>query len=132
MMKLFQFAIVIGSALALVGCSDGSQQYKDLDNYMAEMKAKPVGVIKPLPEFNRYEAFTYEASAMRSPFRQPVRIELTPEQKNSNLKPDPYRAKQYLEQFEMDSFRLVGSISNGGGILGVITWERRCSPSKSR
>lgn len=121
MMKLLQLGIVAGAALILAGCSDGgSRGYQDIDNYMAEMKARPTGNIEPLPKFRPYEAFTYQASAMRSPFKQPVKIELTTEQLNSNIQPDPDRVKQYLEQFEMDSFRLVGSISNDEGFWGLV------------
>nr|MDT0251458.1 pilus assembly protein PilP [Endozoicomonas sp.] len=119
-MKLFGFipglvsgVIVVGSLLALAGCSDGGRQgYNDIDAYMAETSARPRGNIEPLPQFRAYEAFTYQASLMRSPFKQPVKIALTTEQINRNVKPDSHRVKQYLEQFEMDSFRLVGSISN--------------------
>ncbi|WP_020580658.1 pilus assembly protein PilP [Endozoicomonas elysicola] len=121
MMQQLRLIIVVGTMLVLAGCSDGGRQgYKDIDAYMAEMKARPTGNIEPLPQFRAYEAFTYQASAMRSPFRQPVRIALTTEQINSNIKPDQYRVKQYLEQFEMDSFRLVGSISNDEGFWGLV------------
>ncbi|WP_257263500.1 pilus assembly protein PilP [Endozoicomonas sp. ONNA2] len=121
MMKLLQLGIAASAALILAGCSDGGRQgYQDIDDFMAEMRARPTGNIEPLPSFRPYEAFTYQASAMRSPFKQPVRIELTPEQLNSNLKPDASRVKQYLEQFELDSFRLVGSISNDEGFWGLV------------
>lgn len=120
MMKLLQLVIVAGATLILAGCLDSRGGYQDIDFFMAEMKTRPTGNIEPLPQFRPYEAFTYQASAMRSPFKQPVRIELTTEQINNNIKPDPSRVKQYLEQFELDSFRLVGSISNDEGFWGLV------------
>ncbi|WP_257295728.1 pilus assembly protein PilP [Endozoicomonas sp. YOMI1] len=121
MMKLLQLVIIVGAALILSGCLDGGRQgYQDIDGYMAEMRTRPTGNIEPLPKFRPYEAFTYQASAKRSPFKQPVKIELTTEQLNSNIKPDPHRVKQYLEQFELDSFHLVGSISNDEGFWGLV------------
>lgn len=121
MMKQLRRIVIVGAILVLAGCSDGGRQgYKDIDAYMAEMSARPMGNIEPLPQFRAYEGFTYRASAMRSPFKQPVKIALTTEQINSNIKPDAYRVKQYLEQFEMDAFRLVGSISNDEGFWGLV------------
>ena len=121
MMKQLRYMVVVGAILIMAGCTDmGRQGYQDIDAYMSEMKARPTGNIEPLPQFRPYEAFTYQASAMRSPFKQPVKIALTNEQISSNIKPDPYRVKQYLEQFEMDSFRLVGSISNDEGFWGLV------------
>ena len=120
-MKQLRLMVVVGTMLIMAGCSDtGRQGYQDIDAYMSEMKARPTGNIEPLPQFRPYEAFTYQASAMRSPFKQPVKIALTNEQISSNIKPNPYRVKQYLEQFEMDSFRLVGSISNDEGFWGLV------------
>ena len=121
MMKHLRFIVAGGVLLVMAGCSDGPRQgYQDIDAYMTEMKARPTGSIEPLPQFQAYEAFTYQASMMRSPFKQPVKIELTDEQKNSDVKPDEYRTKQYLEQFELDDFRLVGSISNDEGFWGLV------------
>ena len=121
MMKHLRLIVAASVLLALAGCSEGPRQgYQDIDEYMAEMKARPTGKIEPLPQFQAYEAFTYQSSMMRSPFKQPVKIELTDEQKNSDVKPDEYRVKQYLEQFEIDVFRLVGSLSNDEGFWALV------------
>lgn len=121
-MKLLRPLVVAGAMMVLAGCSDNSRQgYSDIDAYMAELKAKPTGSIEPLPRFSPYEAFAYQASALRSPFEHPVTVTLTPEQISSNVKPDPHRVKQYLEQFELDSFHFVGSISNDEGFWGLIS-----------
>ena len=119
-MKFIRYTLLMLSGFVLTGCLEGQQGYRDLDAYMAEVKARPVGNIEPLPQFRPYEAFTYQASAMRSPFKQPVKVALNSDQLNSNIKPDANRVKQYLEKFEMDSFRLVGSISNDEGFWGLV------------
>ena len=119
-MKVLRLMLLGCSAVVLSGCFDGRQGYQDIDAYMAEMKARPVGNIEPLPQFRPYEAFTYQASALRSPFDQPVKVALSLQQMNSNIRPNPNRVKQYLERFEMDSFRLVGSISNDDGLWGLV------------
>lgn len=115
--------IVISASLVLGGCFGGQGSYKDLDAFMAEMQARPAGKIEPLPEFRPYEIFNYSASALRSPFKQPVKIALANEAKQSNIRPDTSRAKQFLENFEVDSFSMVGSISNDDGLWGLIRGE---------
>ncbi|WP_299731865.1 pilus assembly protein PilP [uncultured Endozoicomonas sp.] len=119
-MKLLRYALLMFFGFALSGCFEIHQGYQDIDAYMADVKTRPMGNIEPLPQFRPYEAFTYQASAMRSPFKQPVKVALSSDQLNSNIKPDASRVKQYLEKFEMDSFRLVGSISNDEGFWGLV------------
>ena len=119
-MKSLPIWIMATTLVGLTGCSGGYQGYQDIDAFMAQMNKQPNGNIEPLPQFRPYEAFTYQASALRSPFKQPVKIALTTEQIKRNIKPDTSRVKQYLEQFDMDTFRLVGSISNDEGFWGLV------------
>ena len=119
-MKSLPILIIATTLVGLAGCSGGYQGYQDIDAFMAQMKSQPNGNIEPLPQFRPYEAFAYQAAALRSPFKQPVKIALTTEQIKRNIKPDTNRVKQYLEQFDMDTFRLVGSISNDQGFWGLV------------
>ncbi len=81
----------------LAGCGANSE-FGDLQAYMNEVRARPKGNIEPLPKFQPYEAFTYSASNLRSPFQPPVKIDLTVRQKgNKVVKPDETRVKQFLE-----------------------------------
>ena len=41
----------------LVSC--GASGFSDLDAFMAEKRARPGGVIEPIPSFKAYEAFAY-------------------------------------------------------------------------
>ncbi|OED43238.1 pilus assembly protein PilP [Endozoicomonas sp. (ex Bugula neritina AB1)] len=106
-------------ALYLTGCG-GQSGISDLDQYMNEVKSKPSGNIKPLPTFNPYEAFTYSASAIRSPFEPPVALSVNQREINSNVKPDTAREKELLEEFDIESISLVGSISNDEGFWGLV------------
>ncbi|KEQ18933.1 pilus assembly protein PilP [Endozoicomonas numazuensis] len=118
-MKYLQRLLVVCAGVVLAGCS-GNSGFSDLDQYMAEMKAKPSGRIEPLPTFTPYEAFTYRASGLRSPFEPPIKVKASDREFNSNVKPDNSRVKQYLEQFDIETFALVGSISNDDGLWGLI------------
>ena len=97
----------------LVSCSDSG--FSDLDAFMAEKRARPGGVIEPIPTFKAYEPFAYAATTMRSPFDRPVDIrQLAALSSRVALKPDNNRPKEYLERFTLDSLVMVGSLERSG------------------
>lgn len=103
----------------LVGCGGG--EFQDLQAFMEETRARPTGNIEPLPRFQPYEAFTYSATSLRSPFQPPVRIDLTKRERGSqDIKPDENRTRQFLEGFNIEGFEMVGTLSNQGGMQALI------------
>lgn len=112
---------ILGSALFLGGC-DVKSDYQDLSQYMDEIRAKPKGTIQPLPQFVPYEAFTYSASGLRSPFERPMKVVVKREKTaDSDVKPDLDRVKQFLENFSFDSFDMVGTISDEQGFYALVS-----------
>lgn len=108
MNKLSLFFIV----LALTGCG-GSNGTSDLKRYVDDVLSQPTSDIEPLPVFDAYEAFSYSATGLRSPFELPIDLEqavknAAPE---SNIKPDLTRSKEQLEEYPFGSFSMVGTIS---------------------
>jgi len=96
---------------SLTGC--GGAGFSDLQAFINEERAKPLPPIEPLPTFAPYAPFTYDAMLMRSPFQPPVRIDLAARLKGSkDIKPDENRSKQFLENFSIDAFEMVGTLSN--------------------
>ena len=96
----------------LVGC--GSRDFSDLDSFMEEKRARPGGIIAPIPTFKAYEAFAYSATRLRSPFDRPIEVrEITQLQAISAIKPDETRAKEFLEQYTFDSLSMVGTLERG-------------------
>ena len=101
------FALLAATFLA--SCSGDS--FVDLDEFMAEKRARPGGIIAPIPTFKAYEAFAYAATTLRSPFDRPIEVrEIAQLQAVAAIKPDPNRAKEFLEQFTFDSLRMVGTL----------------------
>lgn len=93
----------------LVGCAGGD--FSDLDSYMQEKRSRPGGIIAPIPTFKAYEAFAYSATTLRSPFDRPIEVrEIAQLQAIAAIKPDENRAKEFLEQFTLDSLRMVGTL----------------------
>ena len=97
------------SVVVLVACA--SDDYRDLDQFMAEKRARPAGIIAPIPAFKDYEAFAYSATTTRSPFERPVAVqEVAQLQSVATVRPDPNRPKEFLEQYTLESLQMVGSI----------------------
>lgn len=119
MIKFSSLALLMALTVLLSAC--GGSNYNDLDDFMAEKKARPAGVIKPIPIFKAYKAFTYKAAGSRSPFEKPVEVtEITRLRMASNVKPDPNRTKEFLEQFAIDELSMVGTLQQNGQLWALI------------
>lgn len=108
----------VGLVSLLTACSQGSG-FADLDQFMAETRAKPRGYVEPLPEFKAYEAFSYSAADRRSPFEPPIEVQLTMVDQTpaSNIEPDLDRPKEVLENFGLTELSMVGTLSGAAGDL---------------
>lgn len=107
-MKLIPLWVML---LALSGCGVSSGT-ADLKQFVDGVMSQPRGVIEPLPVFEPYEAFSYSATGLRSPFDLPINLDevvkkTTPE---SDIQPDLNRSKEQLEQYSFGSFSMVGTI----------------------
>lgn len=122
MPRIIPLGLLLLSALLLSAC--GGDSYQDIDSYMAEKKERPAGLIKPIPVFKAYKAFTYSAAGLRSPFEKPIEVtEITRLRMASNVKPDENRTKEYLEQFTLDSLSMVGTLQQGSFLWALLRDE---------
>lgn len=111
MKPLFRLASISVLLLFLQGCI-WVEDTADLRAFVAERSSRPVGEIPPLPEFKPYEAFVYEGSSLRNPFRAMVaEVELEPEEV-SEVYPDVDRIPEYLERYAVDNLAMVGTITS--------------------
>jgi type IV pilus assembly protein PilP len=110
--------VCLSLAVVLTGCN-GS--HDDIDEFMAEAKARPAGTIPPTPVFKAYKAFNYSATGLRSPFEKPVEVrEIALLQPLTTVKPNENRAKEFLEQFNLDQLSMVGTLDMGGTLWALI------------
>jgi type IV pilus assembly protein PilP len=109
-----QMVLVVGTCAAISACSSDMEE---LQSKIAEVRARPGDRIEPLPELRPYEAFTYNASTMRSPFvaSAPANAALA-----SSLRPDSKRSREFLEQFPLDSLHMVGTLEMAGKRYGLV------------
>ena len=77
----------------------GPKDFSDLDQFMAEKKARPGGVIAPIPTFKAYEPFAYSATRMRSPFDRPIAVRDIARLAGKNaIKPDMDNFRTYIRR----------------------------------
>jgi type IV pilus assembly protein PilP len=102
------------STALLAGCSSDMDE---LQQKVVEIKSRPGERIEPLPEIKPYESFTYAASSLRSPFipSAPARSDVT-----NAIRPDAKRAREFLEQFPIDTMTMVGTLQLQGRTYGLV------------
>ncbi|MFT3790674.1 MAG: pilus assembly protein PilP [Rudaea sp.] len=107
-------ALVV-ALLLLGGCMKGDA---DLRKWVADEKSLPGGPLPPLPVLKTFETFVYQAQGQRDPFA-PSLAEQKAEEAEQTALPDPH-PKEKLEEFALDSLKMVGTIGAGPGMLGLI------------
>ncbi|MBA4285582.1 MAG: hypothetical protein C0434_08640 [Xanthomonadaceae bacterium] len=100
---------VLGAALLLTGCS---RDMRELESWVAEVKARKSRQIDPIPQMKPYEAYAYSSVNRRDPFAASTG-ELRPNDAGelSTLRPDLNRSREPLEEFPIDALRLVGVVT---------------------
>ena len=123
LMPSLKLLTIVSSALFLGAC--GGSDVSDLERFVSDKTERPGGLIEPIPTFTAYEAFAYSAQGMRSPFDRPVEVvQLAALRLRSTVAPDRARAREFLEQFSVDSLTLVGKLKRQG-----VEWALLRDPS---
>lgn len=119
-MKASAMKVVLPALAGCLALSACSSDMDGLDQYINEVKARPGGVIEPLPEIKPYEVFTYVADreGLRSPF-----VPDAPQSAGGagdGTRPDPDRSREFLEQFPLDTLEMVGTLELGEQTYGLL------------
>ena len=101
------------------GCAS-SGNTSDLVAYIAEVKARPQGTIEPLPPVRTFDPFIYGATAMRSPFDEPVDVETIAGTRDPDVKPDPLSVKDFLESINLASLAMVATLEQNGYLWALV------------
>ena len=112
-LRLLCVALACGSA-ALTACSSADDE---LTRFIEDTKKEPGGRVEPLPEIKPYETFVYAASDLRSPF--------LPSSPGSGaglagVRPDQKRNREFLEQYSLDTLKMVGTLRLSGQMYGLV------------
>jgi len=114
MRSAMRIALAAATFAALAGCSN------DIDQMRAkiqEIKARPSRGIEPLPVVKPYETFDYAAFNQRSPFEPGAPASASAP---NAIRPDANRPREFLEQFSLDTLRMVGTLNLQGRTYGLV------------
>ncbi len=102
-MKLISIALL---AFMLAGC--GGEEFQDLRDFVKNSGADMRGKIPPAPDVKPYEPFAYDNSTnLADPFR-PRKPDLHGGGKTGINQPDLDRPKEALEEFPLETLKMVG------------------------
>jgi len=108
------------ACLCLLNISACSRDVADLQTFISQTKSAHVGSVKPIPQFEPYESFSYSASELRDPFVAEVELNNEDSTKTSLLNPDTSRPRQPLEVFPLDTLSMVGILEQNEQQWGLI------------
>jgi type IV pilus assembly protein PilP len=99
---------------ALTACSSADDE---LQRFIEDTKKEPGGRVEPLPEIKPYQSYVYAASDLRSPF--------LPSSPGSGaglagVRPDQKRNREFLEQYSLDTLKMVGTLRLAGQMYGLV------------
>ena len=106
--------LLAGLAVGLSACSSADDE---LTRFIEDTRKEPGGRVEPLPEVKPYEIFAYAAADMRSPF---LPGGSGGSSGMAGLRPDSKRNREFLEQFSLDTLKMVGTLKLGGHMFGLV------------
>lgn len=113
-------AMALTAAVGLVGCGDA--RLNELQAFVAEVKQRRPPPLDPVPQMKQIDNFIYDEGGRRSPFEMDEKSEpvMPGPGGGTGLAPDPLRPKEVLEQYALDSLRMVGTLDQNDVIWGLI------------
>ena len=111
--RLLCVALACGSA-ALTACSSADEE---LARFIDDTRKEPGGRVEPLPEIKPYETYVYAAADLRSPF-----LPSSPGAGAglAGVRPDQKRNREFLEQYSLDTLKMVGTLRLAGQMFGLV------------
>ena len=115
------------AVVALSGCWGGEQ--KDLQQWMAEERAKVRPTVTPLTEPKKFTPQAYTEGAAFEPFNsqkltQALRRDAAQPSTSGLIGPELARRKEALESYPLDAMAMVGSMSRNGQPVALIRVDK--------
>ncbi len=115
-----RLAVLALAVAATSGCVRGLTSTPgdapNLEEWVANVKARPAPPLDPLPVMQQFETFEYAAQDLRDPFSAAFRDSGN----GAGPRPDSNRRKQTLEQFPLDSLDMVGTLHTGASMVALV------------
>jgi type IV pilus assembly protein PilP len=101
--------LLLWSLFGLGGCNSGPDA--DLLEYVNKVKSGELSRNEMIPKAKEYTFFRYEADRLRDPFQLGGISPRQTSDKTSGISPDKERKREPLEDYPLDTLRMVGVIS---------------------
>ncbi len=111
--RVVRFAAAGLLLLALAACSS---REAELRRFIEQTQQEQATGVVALPEVKPYEAFAYSAQGLRSPFQPGAPVTVGA----ASVRPDSRRNREFLEQFSLDTLRMVGTLKIGNTNYGLV------------
>lgn len=113
----------------VAGCVNRDKS--DLENFVGEVLKRPGGQIEPLPPIRPYQRYLYQSGEanLRDPFQnfldrappEEVALESRNDAEQQRFTDEiSAHNREELENFELDSLRMVGTLQNDAELWGII------------
>lgn len=103
-MKAYYVPVLL--AICLAGC--GGEEFQDLRDFVKNAGADMRGKVEPPPDIKPYEPFAYDNStSLPDPFR-PRKQDARSSNRAGQNQPDLDRPKEELEDYPLESLKMVG------------------------
>jgi len=119
--------------VAMIGLASGcvNRDKSDLEQFVAAVLKRPGGQIEPLPPIRPYQRYLYQSAEanLRDPFQNFLNAEPAKEvalNGGNDAEQQRYadeisaHNREELENFELDSLRMVGTLQNEAELWGII------------
>ena len=116
-------ATLIVAAVALSGCVE--RDMSDLRSYSQEVLTRPGSRIDELPPLPAYEVYSYASANGADPFEPFYKEEAPPPvggpvASGSGIRPNMERNPEELENYSLDSLRMMGTLELNQELWGII------------
>lgn len=112
--------MILMIVLGLAACSDNGMN--DLHQFVQQAKLKK-GKVEPLPEFRPVETYAYTAYELKDPFatwKSEVKTASQDKSAVQGVRPDVDRRKEILENFPLDTLRMMGTLQYDDTKWGLV------------
>jgi type IV pilus assembly protein PilP len=113
------------ASLLLAGCGDSD--VKEVKDWMAQVRRDTHPLVKPLPAPKDFIPYAYSARELVDPFspqKLQAGLDKGAQASRNPLAPDVQRPKELLENFPLDTMRMVGALQKGGVNYGLLQIDK--------
>lgn len=103
--------------LMLAAC--GGNDTSDIEQFVAEANKTVRGHVEPIPEVKPYQTFAYQAFDLPDPFK-PRKLQPKSADGGGGIKPDLNRPKEALENYPLESLKMVGTLQRDGATYAIV------------